>query len=103
MVLMYNELVKIFTQKNNNFHTKVGMRDTLVNKLDAATKRIAVLEKEFDEYTKASLFLQTLSDTTRQKVLDRISSIVTDALQQIKDPNLEFRMNLTTERNQNSI
>lgn len=97
---MYSELHDLLESKNNTIHTRIGMRDALLKKQAEAQKRQEELVKSTDNHVKASLFLQTLSDTTRQKVLDRISSIVSDALQQIKDPNLEFKMNLTTERNQ---
>lgn len=97
---MLYELKALHQRLNNELYTKLGRRDTLSQKLSQDQARISAIETENDYLTKGSLFLQTLSDTTRQQIIERISSIVTDALQKVKDPNLEFRMLLSTERNQ---
>ena len=100
MLSDFRDIRNLFDNKNNIIYTKIGMRDALLKKQAESKKRQEDLVLATDNHVIASIFLQTLSDTTRHKVLDRISSIVSDALQQIKDPNLEFKMNLTTERNQ---
>lgn len=97
---MYQNLKRSFSKLNDSLNTKLGVKKTLEKKLLETNSRLEEIERLSDSYIKASLFLQTLSDTTRQQVIDRISSIVTDALQNIKDPNLEFKMVLSTERNQ---
>jgi DNA repair ATPase RecN len=89
-----------YQQLNNALYVKLGRRDTLSRKLSQSNDRLGAIDRDTDTLGKASVFLQTLSDTTRQQIIDRISNIVTDALQKVKDPNLEFRMLLSTERNQ---
>jgi DNA repair ATPase RecN len=97
---MLQELKEQYTLLNNQLHAKLGRRDALVSKLNEAESRIKIIDSEMDIATKASLFMQNLSDTTRKEIVEKISSIVTDALQKVKDKNLEFKMSLTTERNQ---
>lgn len=97
---MLSELKTLYQRLNNEIHVKLGQRDTLLQKQEQYVSRIAELEATTDNLVKASLFLQTLSDKTRQEIVDRISGIVTDALQKVKDPNLIFKIVLDTERNQ---
>lgn len=85
---------------NNELHKSLGRLETLRSKIVQNKERIIANDKESDLLTKAAVFLQTLSDETRKEILDKISGIVTDALQKIKDDKLTFRMNLSTERNQ---
>lgn len=85
---------------NNQIHVKLGERDSLKQKLESTEKRLTDIDATTDKLVRTSQFLQTLSDVTRQQIIDRISSIVTDALQKIKDPNLIFKMKLSTGRNQ---
>lgn len=94
------DLQQKYRALDNDLHQRLGRRETLKAKIVQNQARIAAIDKETDLLTKAAIFLQTLSDETRKEILDKISGIVTDALQKIKDPNLTFRMNLSTERNQ---
>jgi DNA repair ATPase RecN len=89
-----------FQVRNNALHVKVGKRDTLEMQLANCQERLRTIDMESENLSKASAFLQTLSDQTRQQILDKISGIVTDALQKIKDKNLTFRMDLSTSGNQ---
>jgi len=100
---MPSELETTYQKLNNEIYLKVGQRDTLSRKLSRSKERLLAIDKDTDTLSKASVFLQTLSDTTRQQIIDRISNIVTDALQKVKDHNLEFRMLLSTERNQMDV
>ncbi len=95
-----NSLKSRYQKINNDIHVKLGERDTLKQKLESHTARVTEIDQTTDKLIKTSQFLQTLSDVTRQQIIDRISNIVTDALQKIKDPNLEFKMILSTGRNQ---
>lgn len=88
------------SQLTKNLYQKLGQRDTILKRIDELQSKIKEGEKHSTDITKGSLFLQSLSDETRKQILGSISSIVSDALQKIKDPNLEFRMLLSTERNQ---
>lgn len=97
---MLSEIKTTYQRLNNELYAKLGRRDTLLQKRNDDQTRLRDIATETDYLTKASVFLQTLSDSTRQQIIERISSIVTDALQKVKDPNLEFRMLLSTERNQ---
>lgn len=97
---MLQDLKLIFNNLNNQFHGRVGKRDALSSKLMELETRLSSIDVEVENATKASLFLQNLSDATRKEIVEKISSIVTDALQKVKDKDLEFKMTLTTERNQ---
>lgn len=97
---MLSQLKSLFQTRLNDIHVRVGKRDSTVSRLTWCTDRLVAISTETDILTKASLFLQTLSDQTRQQIIDKISAIVTDALQKVKDPNLEFKMILSTDRNQ---
>jgi len=97
---MLSQLKETYTRLNDELFLKLGKKKALEDKAISTTKRLEEIKTTTEHLIKASLFLQTLSDTTRQQIIDRISSIVTDALQKIKDPDLEFKMNLSTERNQ---
>lgn len=94
------DLQQKYRALNNNLHQRLGRRETLVAKIEQNKKKLKSIDEEIEVLTKASTFLQTLSDETRKDILDKISGIVTDALKKVKDPTLEFRMNLSTERNQ---
>lgn len=92
-----------FDNIKNLFHKKLGQLESIRNRYLACNEKIAQLAITEDQTAKASLFLQSLSDETRLQVLDKISGIVTDALKTIKDPNLEFRMQLTNKNNQPTL
>jgi DNA repair exonuclease SbcCD ATPase subunit len=100
MNLILSDIKNQIQSLNNDLHIKLGKREALVSRLKICENRLAEIDAETTKLTKASLFLQTLSDTTRQQIIDKISAIVTDALQKVKDTNLEFKMILSTERNQ---
>lgn len=100
---MFQEVKNLYQKLNNDLHVKIGRRATLQQKLAGCDQRIQAAQSQAERLTKASVFLQTLNDATRQQIIGRISSIVTDALQKVKDPNLEFRMKLSTERNQADV
>lgn len=97
---MLSQLKSLFQTKMNDLYVQIGKRDAIQLRAQQCKQRLESITKETDTLTKASLFLQTLSDQTRQQIVDKISSIVTDALQKVKDPNLEFKMILSTDRNQ---
>lgn len=85
------------------YHEKVGELKKVRNNLATAQIKFDELTEKEDTVMKASLFLQSLSDQTRLQVIDRISGIVTDALQTVKDKNLVFTMQLVTKANQPTL
>jgi DNA repair exonuclease SbcCD ATPase subunit len=84
----------------NLYNQKLGKLEALTNSLQTCDARIKELEHLDEVTTKASLFLQSLSDSAREQVINKISGLVTELLQAVKDKNLEFRMILGVERNQ---
>jgi ABC-type glutathione transport system ATPase component len=84
--------------QENVFELKKARKD-----LTTAQERVAQLVIKEDLHVKSSLFLQSLSDQTRLQVLDKISGIVTEALQTVKDKNLVFTMNIVTKANQPTL
>lgn len=96
-------LLDDFNRLNTTINQKIGERNSLKLQQEQVDLRLLEIEHGIDIREKASLFLQTLSDTTRQMVIDKISNIVTDALTKVLDKNLAFEMQLSTERNQVDI
>lgn len=85
------------------YNQKIGQLQTVKDQLVISKEHFVTLTEREDTTLKASLFLQSLSDQTRLQVLDKISGIVTDALQTVKDKNLVFTMNLVTKANQPTL
>ncbi|MGH7974922.1 MAG: hypothetical protein ACREBR_05305 [bacterium] len=96
-------LINQFDQLKTNYNQKLGQLQVLRGRLATSQEKFAQLTTQEDITFKASLFLQSLSDQTRLQVLDKISGIVTDALQTVKDKNLVFTMQLVTKANQPTL
>lgn len=92
-----------FDQLKNNYHRKAGQLQALKDRVSVCQEKVIQLTDKEDTTLKASLFLQSLSDQTRLQVLDKISGIVTDALQTVKDKNLVFQMQLVVKANQPTL
>jgi DNA repair exonuclease SbcCD ATPase subunit len=88
-----------FETIKQQFNQKLGRLNALKERHLACNEKIAQLVISEEHTAKASLFLQSLSDSTRIQVLDRISGIVSECLQVVKDPNLEFKMVLQVKAN----
>jgi DNA repair exonuclease SbcCD ATPase subunit len=93
-------LINQFDQLKNSYHRKAGQLQALKDRIVVCQDKLVQLTLREETTLKASLFLQSLSDQTRLQVLDKISGIVTDALQTVKDKNLVFQMQLVTKANQ---
>lgn len=96
-------LINQFEQLKNNYYQKIGQLQALKERVAICQDKIVQLTEKEDHTLKASIFLQSLSDQTRLQVLDKISGIVTDALQTVKDKNLVFQMQLVTKANQPTL
>jgi DNA repair exonuclease SbcCD ATPase subunit len=96
-------LINQFDQLKNNYHRKAGQLQALKDRVAVCQEKVIQLTDKEDTTLKASLFLQSLSDQTRLQVLDKISGIVTDALQTVKDKNLVFSMQLVVKANQPTL
>lgn len=92
-----------FETIKQQFHQKVGRLNALKERHLACNEKIAQLVISEDNTAKASLFLQSLSESSRIQILEKISGIVTDALQTVKDKNLIFQMNLCVKANQPTL
>jgi len=92
-----------FDQIKTVYNRKLGQLESLRERLTSSNAKIVELTDKEDITLKASLFLQSLSDQTRLQVLDKISGIVTEALQTVKDKNLVFTMQLVTKANQPTL
>jgi DNA repair exonuclease SbcCD ATPase subunit len=84
----------------NLFNQKIGKLQALTHSLTTCENRVQELVLNEEIISKSSLFLQSLSDTARIQVIEKISGLVTEVLQAVKDKNLTFRMLLGTERSQ---
>jgi DNA repair exonuclease SbcCD ATPase subunit len=89
-----------FNNLKNLYNQKLGKLEAITTSLQACENRVRELELNQDTVEKSSLFLQSLSDTARIQVVEKISGLVTEVLQAVKDKNLEFKMELGTERGQ---
>lgn len=95
-----NNLNSQFDQLKTSYNRKIWQLDDIKQRIVTCQEKFIQLTAKEDTTLKASLFLQSLSDQTRLQVLDKISGIVTDALQTVKDKNLVFQMQLTTRASQ---
>ncbi|MEE9214905.1 MAG: hypothetical protein V3U54_08945 [Thermodesulfobacteriota bacterium] len=82
---------------------QIGECNALRTKKEQVELRLMEIDTKIQTHENASIFLQTLSDETRQMIINKMSNIVTDALKQVLDKNLAFEMQLSTERNQVDI
>jgi ABC-type iron transport system FetAB ATPase subunit len=98
-----NNLIQKFNSLKDLFNRKLGNYEATKQRLNMVEEQVINLTTKEDNLKKASIFLQSLSDTSRVQTIDKISQIVTDALQTVKDKNLEFKMQLNVERNQPSL
>lgn len=89
-----------FNSLKSLYNQKLGKLEGLTSSLQACQNRVKELELNQEIVEKASLFLQSLSDTARIQVVEKISGLVTEVLQAVKDKNLTFKMELGTERGQ---
>src|SRR5271157_5590559 len=92
-----------FNTVKDLLNRKLGQLESLRDRHSLTNNRVLELTVK-EEYTaKASLFLQSLSESSRIQILEKISGIVTDALQTVKDKNLVFQMNLCVKANQPTL
>ena len=96
-------LINQFETIKQQFNRKLGQLESLRARKDSLDKRVIELIVKEDQTAKASLFLQSLSESSRIQILEKISGIVTDALQTVKDKNLVFQMNLCVKANQPTL
>jgi DNA repair exonuclease SbcCD ATPase subunit len=92
--------MNVLNNLKNLYNNKLGKLEAITNSLQACQNRVRELELNQDTVERASLFLQSLSDTARIQVVEKISGLVTEVLQAVKDKNLTFKMELGTERGQ---
>jgi len=92
-----------FETIKQQFNQKLGRLNALKERHLACNEKVAQLIVTEDQTAKASLFLQSLSESSRIQILEKISGIVTDALQTVKDKNLVFQMNLCVKANQPTL
>lgn len=96
-------LINQFETIKQQFNQKLGRLNALKERHLACNEKISQLVITEDQTAKASLFLQSLSESSRIQILEKISGIVTDALQTVKDKNLVFQMNLCVKANQPTL
>lgn len=95
-----NNLGNRFSNLKSMFDQKLGQLHALQERVDFYNNQISILTLKENRSVKASLFLQSLNDSVRSSTIDKISKIVTEAIQSIKDKNLEFTMSLEVKNNQ---
>lgn len=92
-----------FETIKQQFNRKLGQLESLRDRKASCDQKMIELTTREDNTAKASLFLQSLSESSRIQILEKISGIVTDALQTVKDKNLVFQMNLCVKANQPTL
>ncbi len=98
-----NDLINQFDKLKSSYNQKLGQFQAIKDRIVTCQTQIVDLTSKEDTTLKASLFLQSLSENSRIQILEKISGIVTDALQTVKDRNLEFKMNLIVKANQPTL
>jgi hypothetical protein len=98
-----NNLNQQYNIVKDLLNRKLGQLESLRDRHTLINNRVLELTVKEDQTAKASLFLQSLSESSRIQILEKISGIVTDALQTVKDKNLVFQMNLCVKANQPTL
>lgn len=81
-----------------------SQKESLQTQLQTATTRITQLEKDTDVFLKASTLLQTVSEKTRAHSIQRIETIISQALQEVlNNKNLFFRILFENKRNTTTV
>lgn len=87
------QLDRFILQKQGEHRSLLSLRDNLTTQVETESQKAVLFEK-------VSLVVQKLSELSRVETLDKVATIVTVALQDIKDPSLSFKINYTVERGQ---
>jgi DNA repair exonuclease SbcCD ATPase subunit len=88
----FNRLDRLVLQKEGENKAILEQKNQLETQLFTKKNDIVLFEK-------VGLVVQKLTELSRKETLEKIATIVTKALQDVKDPTLEFRINYKTERN----
>lgn len=99
----YNLLTDKFHQLDRALLKKEGEYSALAQSRQGLEDSIEKSRVTVQVYDQAQLVVQKLTELARQDTLDKIAAIVTKALQDVKDPTLEFRINYKLERNQPTV
>jgi DNA repair ATPase RecN len=81
-----------------------GQRDTFNKQYEENLAAISAAETASDTFTKASILLQVVSERTREKSIEKIESIVTQAIQEVYgDKALKFKIAFENKRGTVSV
>lgn len=89
----YNRLDRLLLQKEGEHKAVQSVKDRV-------SKEVTQKKQEADLYEKVVVVVQKLTEISRKETLDKVAAIVTTALQEVKDPDLSFKINYKTERSQ---
>lgn len=89
----YNQLDRSLLQKEGEFKALLSVESQLRG-------QIGTKKSEAQLYEKAGVVAEKLTELSRKDTLDKVAAIATTALQEVKDPNLEFKIQYKRERNQ---
>lgn len=89
-----------FSQLDRKLTLKEGQHSEVLRQKQQLETQIIQQKEAIILSEKISLVVQKLTELARKDTLDKVANIVTTALQQIKDPNLSFRINYKVEKGQ---
>lgn len=79
---------------------KEGEHKAILSTKVELEKQVSLKKQEAELLEKVVAVVQKLTEISRKETLEKVAAIVTTALQEVKDPNLSFRINYKTERSQ---
>lgn len=100
MESLLNQLLNKYQDFDRTLLRQEGEYSSLVQRQQKLDQEIKSQKERIDVYEKALIVTQKLTELSRQETFDKIASIITTALQDIKDPTLTFKINYKLERNQ---
>lgn len=95
-----NLLLAKFNQLDRALLQQEGERKALLSVQDQLSAQLTQERNKIILYEKVGVVVQKLTEISRRDTLDKVASIVSVALQEIKDPTLTFKINYKVERNQ---
>lgn len=88
----FDQLNRILTQKEGESLFVSKQKEQIESKLKQDKEKVILIDKTI-------AFVQKFTELSRKETLDKMSFIVTTALQDIKDSNLSFKINYDKKRN----
>lgn len=88
-----HQLDRSLLQREGQYRAILESKTEIESEIQENKKKIELLER-------VAAVVQKLTEISRKDTLDKVAAIVSTAIQEVKDPNLSFKINYKLERNQ---